>query len=122
MATILIVDDSPTVRRVLGFTLRQNGHTVLSATNGQEALDLLLGTAVDLVIADVSMPEMDGIALLRRLRTDERTRDLPVVMLTASGQSHDRILAEEAGANGFLTKPASSLELRTTVNQFTGQP
>lgn len=119
MAIILIVDDSPTVRRVLGFTLRQNNHTVLSATNGQEALDLLGTTDVDLVIADVSMPELDGIALLRHLRANKRTHDLPVVMLTASGQNQDRILAEEAGANGFLTKPASSLELRTIVNKFT---
>ncbi|MCA9972059.1 MAG: response regulator, partial [Anaerolineales bacterium] len=100
MATILIVDDSATVRRLLGFTLQKHGHTVLSAVHGGDALARLAETAVDLVIADVTMPQLDGIALLQRLRADPRSAALPVVMLTASGESQDRLRAEQAGANG----------------------
>lgn len=120
MATILIVDDSPTVRRMLGLTLTRHRHAILAAVNGQDALNKLAETAVDLIIADVSMPQVDGITLLRQLRADARYCHLPVIMLTASGQNADRLIAEQSGANGFLTKPTSSLELIATVNQFIG--
>ncbi|MCA9936725.1 MAG: response regulator [Anaerolineales bacterium] len=126
MATILIVDDSPTVRRTLGFTLKKHGYTALAATHGGEALEMLAETAVapttavDLIIADVSMPEIDGITLLKLLRANPRYHNLPVIMLTASGQSQDRLHAEQEGANGFLTKPTSSHELLATVEQFLG--
>ncbi len=118
MATILIVDDSPTVRRMLEFTLRKQGYTVLAAMNGLEALAKLAETAVDLVITDVSMPELDGISLLRQIRADARWHTLPVVMLTVSGQVEDQMEAQQHGANGFLTKPASSSELLGTVRTF----
>jgi two-component system, chemotaxis family, chemotaxis protein CheY len=118
MVTILIVDDSPTVRRMLEFTLRKQGYKVLAAMNGQEALSRLAETAVDLVITDVSMPVLDGIALLQQIRTDSRWQTLPVVMLTVSGQVQDRLEAQQHGADGFLTKPASSSELIETVQKF----
>lgn len=121
MATILIVDDSPTVRRMLEFTLRKQGYMVLAAMNGLEALAKLAETAVDLVITDVSMPELDGIALLKEIRADGRWPTLPVVMLTVSGQVQDQLEAQRHGANGFLTKPASSSELIQTVQGFVGQ-
>lgn len=118
MATILIVDDSPTVRRMLEFTLRKQGYTVLAAMNGREALAQLAETAVDLVISDVSMPELDGIALLQQIRADARWQGLPVIMLTVSGQVQDKLEAQQHGADGFLTKPASSSELIETVAGF----
>jgi CheY-like chemotaxis protein len=118
MATILIVEDYPVTQRVLSLTLRNNGHDTLVAANGIEALEVLDGTPVDLALVDIAMPEMDGIELLRHLRDDSRYQGLPVIMLTASGQDDDRTVALSAGANGFLTKPASSRELIDAVTQF----
>ena len=120
MATILVVDDSPVIQRMLSFTLKRNRHTVLTARHGKLALQLLNKRAVDLVITDVTMPEMDGLTLLKELRSDARYKSLPVVMLTASGQEGDRMNAEAEGANGFLTKPTSSRELIETVNKLVG--
>ncbi|MBP8001267.1 MAG: response regulator [Chloroflexi bacterium] len=118
MANILVVDDSPIVRRTLEFILKKQNHTVMTANDGTEALARLAEVKVELIFADVSMPHLDGIDLLQRLRADIRFRHLPVVMLTASGETQDRLRAEKEGANGFLTKPASSQELIATVNRF----
>jgi len=121
MATILVVDDSPVILRLLGYTLQRNGHAVIMAGHGREALERLAETSVDLVIADLAMPEVDGLTLLRQLRADRRYHALPLVMLTASGQDQDRLVAQAAGANDFLTKPASSHELLDTVNRLVPQ-
>jgi two-component system, chemotaxis family, chemotaxis protein CheY len=120
MATILVVDDSPVSRRLLGYTLERGGYTVITADHGGQALERLGETPVDLVIADLAMPEVDGLTLLRQLRADRRYHDLPLVMLTASGQDQDRLTAQAAGANDFLTKPASSRELIETVSRWVG--
>jgi len=118
MATILIVEDYAVTQRVLSLTLKNNGHEAVIAGNGIEALERLEETPVDLALVDIAMPEMDGIELLRHLRGDARYQSLPVVMLTASGQDEDRSVALSEGANGFLSKPASSRELIDTVMQF----
>lgn len=118
MATILIVEDYPVTQRVLSLTLRNNGHETIVAGNGLEALAVLGENPVDLALVDIAMPEMDGLELLRHLRDDARYQALPIIMLTASGQDDDRSVALSAGANGFLTKPASSRELIDAVAQF----
>ena len=118
MATILIVDDSPVSQRLLGYTLQRHGYDIITAGHGGEALERLAEAPVDLVISDLAMPEVDGLTLLRRIRADERYRDLPLVMLTASGQDQDRLVAQSAGASDFLTKPSSSRELIETVSRF----
>ena len=118
MATILIVEDNSIQQRILSYTLRKHGHTVVQARNGLEALDQLAHAEVALAFVDFEMPEMDGLTLLRRLRTDARYRTLPVVILTASGLDEDRRAAEREGANCFLTKPASTHELMDTVDQL----
>jgi len=121
MATILVVDDSPVLQRVLGFTLKREGHTLVAALDGFEALERLAQVKVDLAIIDLAMPEMDGLTLLRRLRADERYRGLPILMLTASGQDQDRFTAEAEGVDAFLTKPASSRELVDVTNRLLAQ-
>lgn len=120
MATILVVEDHDVTRRVLSYTLKKDGHTVITAENGLDALDQLAETAVDLAIVDIAMPKMNGIALLRNLRADDNYHNLPIVMLTASGDDEDRLIARDEGANDFLTKPASSRELTATVNRVLG--
>lgn len=118
MATILVADDSPVSRRLISYTLQRNGHTVITVSDGQEALAQLMETTFDLVIADLSMPNVDGLTLLRALRNDERRCDLPLIMLTASGQDEDRLKAQATGANDFLTKPTSSRQLTETVSRL----
>ncbi len=118
MATILVVEDYMVAQRMYSHMLRKRGHTVVVADNGAVALERLDETAVDLVVSDLSMPEMDGVDLLRHMRADERYRHIPVIMLTASGQEQDRLEAEAEGANDFLTKPASSREVLATVNRY----
>ncbi len=118
MGTILIVEDYPVMQRVLSLTLRNNGYEVLIAGNGLEAIALLEQSPVDLALVDIAMPEMDGLALLRHLREDPRFQSLPIIMLTASGQDDDRALALSIGANGFLSKPASSQQLIETVGAY----
>lgn len=118
MSTILVVDDYPVVQRLLRHTLEREGHGVFVASDGYQALDFLGENAVDLIIMDVAMPDMDGLELLQRVRADEGFQDVPIIMLTASGQDEDRVVAREAGADEFLSKPASSRELIETVNRL----
>lgn len=120
MATILIVEDNPVNQRMLGYTLQKQHHTVVTATNGREALARLTEQPYDLVISDLGMPVMDGMTLLKEVRADEQYKRVPFVMLTASGQDQDRIIARAEGASAFLTKPTSSRELIETVNQLLG--
>jgi CheY-like chemotaxis protein len=119
VTTILVVDDYPVTRRILGYTLRKHGYEVVSASDGEEALARLSEMPVDMAIVDIAMPGMDGISLLKLIRADPQLRDLPVVMLSASGQDQDRITAREEGANAFLSKPSSSHELLDSVRRFT---
>ena len=118
MATILVVDDNSITQRMVGYILQQQGHHVVAAEHGHAALTLLDEQTCDLVIADLTMPIMDGLTLLHHLRADERYHALPVVMLTASVLDQDRRRAQEGGASAFLTKPATSCMLHTTLSQL----
>lgn len=118
MAKILIVEDYAVTQRVLSLTLRNGGHDVVVAADGVAALKELKQNPVDLALVDIAMPEMDGLTLLRHLREDQQFRELPVIMLTASGQDEDRAVALSMGADGFLTKPTSSRDLIEAVSRF----
>lgn len=118
MATILIVDDSPIIQRTLSYTLQKANHAVVAYSNGKEALTRLAEGGIELAIIDLAMPEMDGLTLLKKIRAEPVYKSLPIIMLTASGQDEDRVSAREAGANAFLTKPASSHELTEMVQHL----
>ena len=122
MATILVVDDYSTSQRLLGFILRQNDHTVVTAIHGLGALEQLAGRSIDLVITDLSMPEMDGMTLLQELRANPRFQNLPVIILTGSAYAQDNTRAKAAGATLFLTKPVESEELIAMVNRLLTEP
>ena len=115
---ILIVDDEPNNQRILNYTLNKAGYETLTAGNGEAALDLLHEKSADLAILDVAMPGMDGITLLHHIRTIQQYENLPVIILTGSGDDSERIRAEEAGVQSFLTKPASSKTILDTVNHL----
>jgi adenylate cyclase len=112
--TILAVDDEPVNLRLLAAVLTPGGHRVVHAASGAECLDVLAHDSVDLVLLDVLMPGMDGYEVCRRIRADERTAYLPVVMVTAS-DAQERIAALEAGADDFIRKPVDRSELLARV-------
>jgi CheY-like chemotaxis protein len=118
MARILVVDDSPTIQRLLSLVLQRNNHTTVTVDNGRDALTLLAETPIDLVVTDIHMPEMNGLAFLEQMQANEHTRHIPVIVRTASVQDDVRQIASQKGASGFLSQPTSSWELRDLVNQI----
>jgi len=109
-ATVLVVDDLATNRRLLEAVLVPRGHRVIPAESGAAALEVLRTQDVDIVLLDIVMPEMDGYEVCRRIRADERTAYLPVVMVTASGDQ-EKVSAIRAGADDFVAKPFDQAEL-----------
>jgi adenylate cyclase len=116
-AKILVVDDVPANLRLLGAFLAPHGYDVITATDGQAALEVVEAASPDLVLLDVLMPRMDGYAVCRRLREREETAVLPVIMVTSS-TGQERMKAIEAGADDFVTKPFDQRELLTRVRSL----
>ena len=115
---ILVVDDNPLNLKVTDITLRSEGYIVHSAANALQALELLAGLHPDLMLVDVQMPGMDGLELTRRIKSDGRTRDIPVVALTASAMRIDEENALQAGCDAFITKPINTRTLCSRVRGF----
>jgi len=103
--TVLVVDDSESIREVVSFTLENEGYHVLKGNDGKDALQHLNGTAIDLIITDLHMPEMDGIALIRHVRTLPDYKTVPILFLTTESQAEKKMEAKEAGATGWIVKP-----------------
>jgi two-component system alkaline phosphatase synthesis response regulator PhoP/two-component system response regulator VicR len=122
-ARILVVDDDPTIVRLLRVNLEMEGYEVVSASNGREALEAVARHAPDLVLCDVMMPVMDGLEVVSRLKRDESTANLPVVLLSAKAQDADIRHGKGAGADEYMTKPFDPLELLSAVERIlAGQP
>lgn len=114
---ILIVEDVSNIRDLLDVTLRFKGYTVQTAGNGQEALNLIRSEPPALVISDILMPKMDGFSLVQRLRLEKNTRDIPIIMISATYvSSEDREFALRLGAVRFLEKPVDTDEFLQVVN------
>ncbi|MFA5504270.1 MAG: response regulator [Vulcanimicrobiota bacterium] len=119
--TIVIADDEPHVLRSLEFILKKQGYNVITAVNGEEALEKVRGNEPDLVFLDIQMPKLDGNSVLRKLREDPKYQDLYIVMITAKGQEADRLLSLESGANEYVTKPYSPRKLVGRVKEILGE-
>ncbi|HIE12494.1 MAG TPA: response regulator transcription factor [Desulfotomaculum sp.] len=115
MALILVVDDEEHIQRLLGFTLEREGFEVRTAGDGLTALKLAENNRPDLIILDVMLPGMDGLQFCKALRANERSRDIPVIMLSARGAEKDKIWGLETGADDYVTKPFSARELVARV-------
>lgn len=108
MARLLIVDDEPNLRHSLSYALRQEGYEVATAEDGERALEMFRSGKPDLVVLDVMLPKMDGLAVCRAIR---RESDVPVIMLTARASELDTVVGLEVGADDYLAKPFSTVEL-----------
>ncbi|KJV27205.1 response regulator [Luteibacter yeojuensis] len=120
MANILAVDDSASMRSMVAFTLRGAGHDVDEADNGRNALDQAGGKKYDLVLADVNMPVMDGISMVREMRTMAGYSGVPILMLTTESDVNKKMEGKAAGATGWLVKPFDPDQLLATVARVLG--
>jgi two-component system chemotaxis response regulator CheY len=113
---ILAVDDSPSMRQMVGLTLKSAGYEVLEACDGREALNIAKEQApVDLVITDVNMPNMDGLTLVRELRMLPHYRGVPLLVLTTEASAEKKLEGKAAGATGWVVKPFSPDRLLATI-------
>jgi len=107
---VLVIDDEESIRELIRFNLEMAGFSVELAADGQEGLDKL-DDSIDLVILDLMLPVLDGLAVCREIRSHPEFKDLPIIMLTTRGEEIDRVLGLEMGADDYLTKPFSPREL-----------
>jgi two-component system chemotaxis response regulator CheY len=115
----LVVEDSPMMRQLLVFALcRIKGLVVVEATDGVDALRKLAAARFDVIVTDVNMPVMDGLKLVRRIRTDAIHKDVPIVIITTEGAETDRKRALELGANAYVVKPIQAPMVIATVKEL----
>jgi DNA-binding response OmpR family regulator len=119
-ATILVVDDEPKIVELLTRGLEQRAYRVLTAGDGEEAWRQALNDQPDLILLDVLMPKLSGFELLRRLKEHEQTRHIPVVMLTAKGDTSAIFKAQELQATDYLTKPFEFVKLARLLRRHLG--
>lgn len=117
---VMIVDDCATTRRLVGLYMKQEGYALVQAENGLEALEKLARSPVDLIITDMNMPQMDGVALTRSLKQDQTLGSIPVLMLTSEDADTERKNGLAAGAAAYLTKPISHHRLVQEVRRLLG--
>lgn len=117
---IMTVDDSASVRQMVSFTLKQAGYKVLEAADGQDALQKLNGTSVNMVITDLNMPNMNGIELIRELRAKPQFKFIPIIMLTTESQASKKQEGKAAGATGWIVKPFNPEQLLGVTKKVLG--
>ena len=118
MATVLIVDDSKSDRKLAKKVVSKLGHEIIEATNGHEALDMLQEYMPDLILMDVVMPEMDGFATCRAIREKKMFARVPIVLITTKNTASDEYWGKKQGATAHLGKPYGPKDLSEAVEQF----
>lgn len=113
---IMTVDDSASVRQMVSFTLKKEGYDVIEAVDGKDALSKLSGT-VDMVITDLNMPNLDGIGLIKGIRSQASYKFIPVIMLTTESQASKKAEGKSAGATGWIVKPFTPDQLLAVVKK-----
>ncbi|MBT5904135.1 MAG: response regulator [Opitutaceae bacterium] len=116
--TILITDDEPHMRRLIAFSLKRTGHTLLQAESGEDALDRIGRETVDLLLIDYGLNGINGMDTINTMRQLESGSTIPVILLTALGDTGIRDDAQNAGVNAFMTKPFSPVELTQLVEEL----
>lgn len=118
MQTVLVIEDEGDIAELVAFNLERSGLKVEKAADGLQGLELAQSLLPDLIVLDLMMPGMDGISLFKELKREAATRIIPVIMLTARGQTEDRIMGLEVGADDYMTKPFSPKELLLRVKNL----
>jgi len=119
--TVMVVDDSLTMRKVLGRTLEREGYQVVTAKDGMDALQLLQETRPDIILLDIEMPRMDGFEFARNVRGDADTAGIPIIMISSRTAEKHQSHAKEIGVNAFLGKPVQDDDLLAEINTQLGQ-
>ena len=115
--TIMSADDSPSMRQMVSFTLKEAGYSVVEACDGRDALEKLKSSKVDMLITDLNMPNMDGIELIRQVRQLPDYKFIPVIMLTTESDETKKSEGKAAGATGWLVKPFSPPQLTAVIKK-----
>ncbi len=115
---VLLIEDEPNIIEAIRFLLSRDGWSVHTHANGADAIEEVARINPDLLVLDMMLPGRSGMDILRDLRADPATDSLPVLMLTARGQSRDRDMAEKAGVSRFMTKPFSNAEVLDAVREL----
>lgn len=114
-STILVVEDEPAIQELIAVNLSFAGHKVLRADDAEQARILIDAELPDLILLDWMLPGLSGLHMARQLRTDERTKEVPIIMLTAKGEETDKVEGLESGADDYITKPFSPKELMARI-------
>ncbi|MBX3289442.1 MAG: response regulator [Acidobacteria bacterium] len=115
---ILVVDDSPTIRKLISGKLEKCGHDVVCSSDGVEAMEMLQGMKPDLILLDITMPRMDGYQVCKMIRGNDVTKDVPVVMISGKDGFFDKVRGRMAGSSGYITKPFGPETLMKVVDGF----
>lgn len=119
MLNILVVEDSPTMRQLISFAMKRISNSkVIEAVDGVDALKKLSTVTIDLILADINMPVMDGLKLVSLVRGNELYKDIPIIMITTEGAEEDRKRAMAMGANAYLSKPIQTQDLVRKVKEL----
>ena len=118
---ILVVDDEIYIVHILDFSLGMEGYQVLTALDGEQALEKARAEHPDLIVLDIMMPKLDGYETCKLLKADESTRAIPVILLSAKGRNVDQKIGFEVGADDYITKPFSPRKLVERINAILGQ-
>jgi two-component system alkaline phosphatase synthesis response regulator PhoP len=113
---ILVVDDEVYIVHILDFSLRMEGYEVITALDGEQALERVKSDHPDLIVLDIMMPKLDGYDACRKLRADPQTADVPIILLSAKGRNVDQRMGYDAGATDYITKPFSPRKLVEKIN------
>lgn len=120
MKTVLIVDDSSVVRMSLNYFLKENDFNVIEAVDGKDGLDKALKEKPDLIISDINMPNMNGIEMIRNLRSQQATKYVPILVLTTESGKDMLEQGKNAGATGWIVKPFTNESLLSTIKKVLG--
>jgi two-component system, chemotaxis family, chemotaxis protein CheY len=118
--TVLTVDDSPSIRRMVAMTLQEAGYDVIEAVDGQDALEKALARPVDAIITDQNMPNLDGLGFIRAFRQHPAGKGVPIVVLSTDSEEGLKAQAREAGALGWMVKPFTQDKLLAVIRKVLG--
>jgi len=117
---IMTVDDSASIRQMVKFTLEDAGYGVMEACDGEDALQALTGSGVHMMLVDLNMPKLDGISLIKKVRSMPEFKFIPIIMLTTESQADKKQAGKEAGATGWIVKPFKPEQLLKVVKKVLG--